>query len=158
MSTECHLYWTASKPEHRWCLFFFFSLPSPFWSQRWRRCVCSYLQSYFSLKSTLKFSEFSILKCSVFLLVSVCCDTSQALAFFSDVIVLRYCWRLCVLAGANVLWYIPSTGVFSGVSVVWYSQDLVFLLVSIKYDTAQGLVFAGINELWHCQKAWCSSW
>ena len=41
---------------------------------------------------------------SLFLLVSVCCDTAQALVF--------------MLVAGNVLWHSPSLGVHAGVSVL----------------------------------------
>ena len=59
-------------------------------------------------------------------LVSMCCDTFQALMF-------------------------SQVSVCCDIAKAWCS-----CCMSIKYDTAQGLVFAGVNELRHCQKASCS--
>ena len=56
----------------------------------------------------------------MFVLMSMCCDTAEALVF---------------LLGVNVLRHSPSLGVRSGVNV------LVFVLVSVRCDTAQALVF-----------------
>ena len=76
----------------------------------------------------------------VFSLVSVCCDTAQALA--------------CVFAGVSVLWHSPSLGLCFcwGQCVVTQPKPWsVFLLGSVCCDTAQALacVFAGVSVLWH---------
>ena len=57
---------------------------------------------------------------SVFLLVSVCCDTAKPRCS---------CWCQCAVTQ-------PSLGVLAGVSVLWHSQASVFLLVSMCCDTA----------------------
>ena len=75
----------------------------------------------------------------VFLLVSVCCDSPPSLGVLAGVSVLWHSPNLGILAGVSVLWHIPNLGVLAGVSVLWHSQALVFLLVSVCCEL--GLVF-----------------
>ena len=104
-------------------------------------------------------------KTLVFLLESVCCDTTQNFGVLAGVNVLWHspklwcscwcqcvvtqpkpwcpCWcqcvvtqpKPCVLAGVSVLWHSPSLGVLAGVSVLWHSPSLG--------------VLAGVSVSWH---------
>ena len=81
---------------------------------------------------------------------------------------------LDVLAAVSVLRHNPSLGVLAGVSVLTQSEPLVFLLVSVCYDTIRAFgvlagvsvlrhnpslgVLAGVSVLRHNPSLWCSCW
>ena len=90
----------------------------------------------------------------VLLLVSLCCDTAQALVLF------RWCQCVvtqprpwCCFADVSVLWHSLSLGVlFAGVSVLWHSPSLGVLFADVSvlwHSPSLGVLFAGVSVLWH---------
>ena len=94
----------------------------------------------------------------MFLLVSVCCDTAQALVFLclcQYVVTQPKPWCSCWF---SVLWHSPGLGVLAGVSVLWHSPRLGVLAgVSVLWHSPGLGVLAGVSVLWQ-PRLWCSCW